>query len=213
MVHGVPERPAAAAPGGRWRRCCFDFHGTLAQVEEPVAWVLRPPRPVRRHASTGPGPRCWPTGCVTAGRAGGPRPHRVPPHLAEVWADRDLYPHAHRAAFTGLAATVEAGIDGLRRRAVRPAACAAEGWRRTRTPLPTLRALRAAGVPVAVVSNIGFDIRALADALGIDDAGRRVRAVVRCLSGQSSTQPSAPPRTPARASASRSSASCLPRTP
>ena len=50
---------------------------------------------------------------VTAGRAGGPRPDRVPPHLAEVWADRDLTAHAHRAAYTGLAATVAAGIDGL----------------------------------------------------------------------------------------------------
>ena len=92
----------------------------------------------------------------------------MPPHLAEVWADRDLYPHAHRAAYTGLAATVDTGIEGLAdalyERLLRP-----EGWLPYADTAPTLRALRAAGVPVAVVSNIGFDIRPLFAAWGLAD--------------------------------------------
>src|SRR5438045_87197 len=90
----------------------FDFHGTLAQVEDPVSWVLAAAatcgRQLDRGAATVLADRL-----VTAGRAGGPRPYRVPPHLAEHWADRDLYAHSHRAAYTGLAATVHTDVDGL----------------------------------------------------------------------------------------------------
>ncbi|HEY0699950.1 MAG TPA: HAD-IA family hydrolase [Micromonospora sp.] len=135
----------------------FDFHGTLAQVEEPVSWVLA--------AATGCGAeldRARATiladRLVTAGRAGGPLPARVPPYLAEVWADRDLYEHAHRAAYTGLAETVNTGIDGLAD-ALYERLLGPEGWLPYADTVETLRALRAAGIPVAVVSNIGFDIR------------------------------------------------------
>jgi HAD superfamily hydrolase (TIGR01509 family) len=144
----------------------FDFHGTLAQVEDPVAWV---------HAAaaecgvTLPEPRATVLAdrLVTAGRAGGPLPHRVPPHLAEVWANRDLYEYAHRATYTGLAATVDSGVEGLPEalyeRLLRP-----EGWAVYKDTLETLAALHDAQVPVAVVSNIGFDIRPVTRALGID---------------------------------------------
>jgi HAD superfamily hydrolase (TIGR01509 family) len=102
---------------------------------------------------------------TTAGRAGGPKPQRVPAHLAEVWADRDLSADAHRACYTGLAATVDEGLatplyDRL---------LLADGWQLYADTVPTLQALRAAGVPVAVVSNIGFDLRALAQDLGFAD--------------------------------------------
>jgi HAD superfamily hydrolase (TIGR01509 family) len=103
---------------------------------------------------------------VAAGRAGGPRPARIPPHLAECYAERDLTPYSHRAAYSGLAATVEAGIDGLPE-ALYERLLRAEGWRLYADTAPTLEALTAAGIPVAVVSNIGFDIRPLCDTLGI----------------------------------------------
>jgi len=145
----------------------FDFHGTLAQVEDPVRWVSAAAAEcgviLGRPQATALADRL-----VTAGRAGGPPPARVPPRLAEVWADRDLHPPAHRAAYTGLAATVDTGVDGLAEalyeRLLHP-----EGWLPYADTTATLRALRAAGVPVAVVSNIGFDIRPFFTAWGLAD--------------------------------------------
>jgi len=170
-VHGVPPHSPDVTPSLRvphQRRpveaVLFDFHGTIAQVEDAVEWVLAAAAEcgvaldhIRATALADQ--------LVTVGRAGGPTPSRVPPHLAEVYAERDLRPAAHRAAYSGLAATVEAGIDGLAEalyeRLLRP-----EGWRAYADTRPTLQALYAAGVPVAVVSNIGFDIRPLCEALG-----------------------------------------------
>ncbi|HEX6500506.1 MAG TPA: HAD family hydrolase [Micromonosporaceae bacterium] len=142
----------------------FDFHGTLAQVEEPVDWVI-----AAAGACGVELPRARATGLadrlVAAGRAGGPLPTRIPPHLAEVWAERDLFEHAHRAAYTGLARTVDAGIEGLPEALYERVLCA-EGWAGYADTVPTLAALHAFGVPVGVVSNIGFDIRPLAAELG-----------------------------------------------
>jgi HAD superfamily hydrolase (TIGR01509 family) len=145
----------------------FDFHGTLAQVEDPVTWVREAARAcgveLDRLRATVLADRL-----VTAGRAGGPPPYRVPPHLAEVYADRDLYEHAHRAAYTGLAQTVDSPVDGLAEalyeRLLSPAS-----WVAYADTVPTLKALRAGGVPVAVVSNVGFDIRPISAQLGFAD--------------------------------------------
>jgi HAD superfamily hydrolase (TIGR01509 family) len=142
----------------------FDFHGTLVQVEDPVLWV--------REAAAACGRQLDPIAAtaladrlVAAGRAGGPPPHRVPPHLAEVYADRDLYQHAHRAAYVGLAQTVHTDVEGLPE-ALYERLLTAEGWLAYRETLVTLAELHARGVPVAVVSNVGFDIRPLVEALG-----------------------------------------------
>lgn len=156
---GAPLPPPPAA-------VLFDFHGTLAQVEDPVRWVLA------AAAECGVDlPRARATvladRLVTAGRAGGPVPHRVPPHLAEVWAERDLYEHAHRAAYTGLAATVDSGVDGLPE-ALYERLLSADGWSLYPEVVQTLQALVTARVPVALVSNVGFDLRPLARALGMD---------------------------------------------
>ena len=144
----------------------FDFHGTLAQVEEPVRWVLQAAaacgRELDRAKATVLADRL-----VMAGRAGGPVPHRVPPHLAEHWADRDLYAHSHRAAYTGLAATVTTDVDGLPD-ALYERLLGADGWLPYADSAPTLRTLHDAGIKVAVVSNIGFDIRPFFAAWGLD---------------------------------------------
>jgi len=145
----------------------FDFHGTLAQVEDAVTWVTEAAAAcgtaLDRVRATALADRL-----VTVGRAGGPLPHRVPPHLAEVWADRDLTGYAHRSAYTGLAAEVDCGIDGLPdalyERVLRP-----EGWRVYADTVRTLRRLHGAGIPVGVVSNIGFDIRPICEVLGVHD--------------------------------------------
>jgi HAD superfamily hydrolase (TIGR01509 family) len=176
MVHGVPENAEPPHEPGGFRRpvraVLFDFHGTLAQAEDPVDWVLAAAATcgttLDRARATALADRL-----VSAGRAGGPLPHRVPPHLAEVYAERDLSSRAHRAAYTGLFATVPSGIDGLAE-ALYERVLTVEGWAPYVDTVPTLRALRAASIPVAVVSNIGFDIRPMLTAWGaaelIDEA-------------------------------------------
>ncbi|GGM24258.1 hydrolase [Dactylosporangium sucinum] len=139
----------------------LDFHGTLAQVEDPVRWVTKAAETVGVTLDRGRA-TVLADRLTTAGRAGGPKPHRVPPHLAEVWSDRDLSEQAHRAAYEGLAATVDADLA----RALYDRLLIADGWQLYADTLSTLHALRSAGVPVAVVSNIGFDLRMLAEELG-----------------------------------------------
>lgn len=145
----------------------FDFHGTLAQVEDPVAWVLAAAatcgRELDRIKATVLADRL-----VMAGRAGGPLPHRVPPHLAEHWAERDLYAHAHRAAYTGLAATVPTDVEGLADALYDRLLCA-DGWLPYADTEATLRRLHSSGIKVGVVSNIGFDIRPIVAAHGFGD--------------------------------------------
>ncbi|WP_433205059.1 HAD family hydrolase [Dactylosporangium sp. CS-047395] len=142
----------------------LDFHGTLAQVEDAVRWVTLAAGSVGISLERGKA-TVLADRLTTAGRAGGPKPHRVPAHLAEVWADRDLSADAHRATFTGLAATVDENLAT----ALYDRLLLADGWQLYADTVPTLQALRAAGVPVAVVSNIGFDLRVLAADLGFAD--------------------------------------------
>lgn len=165
MVLDVPNSYGASSYRQAVQAVLFDFHGTLAQVEDAVDWVLAAAAAcgatLERARATGLADRL-----VTAGRAGGPLPARIPPHLAEVWAERDLYEYAHRAAYTGLAATVPAGVDGLAD-ALYERGITAEGWAPFADTAPTLWALHAAGVRVAVVSNIGYDIRPIFQSWGL----------------------------------------------
>jgi HAD superfamily hydrolase (TIGR01509 family) len=162
-VLGVPDPHQNEPP----RAVLFDFHGTLVQVEDPIIWVREAARScgvtLDRLRATGLADRL-----VTAGRAGGPPPYRVPPHLAEVYANRDLCTHAHRAAYTGLIDGVANEIEGLAE-ALYERLLVPDGWVVYPDTLPTLKALRAAGVPVAMISNIGFDVRAICAELGFGD--------------------------------------------
>ncbi len=157
MVHDVPDADVSTSqPPHRPHRqvdaVLFDFQGTLAQVEDPVDWVIAAAAAcgaeLDRAKATALADRL-----VTAGRAGGPPPHRVPPHLAEVWADRDLYEHCHRAAYTGLAATVGTDVEGLAE-ALYDRLLGPEGWLPYADTEPTLRTLHDAGIKVGVVSNM-----------------------------------------------------------
>ncbi|MBU2664499.1 HAD-IA family hydrolase [Actinoplanes bogorensis] len=143
----------------------FDFHGTLAQVEDPVTWVVAAAAACGRELDRGKA-TVLADRLVTAGRAGGPLPYRVPPHLAEHWADRDLYAQSHRAAFTGLAATVATDVEGLAD-ALYDRLLEPDGWLPYADTESTLRTLHEAGIKVAVVSNIAFDIRPLFEAWGL----------------------------------------------
>ncbi len=145
----------------------FDFHATLAQVEEPTEWVAKAAAACGVDLVAHEAPELA-KALVAAGRAGGPFPDAVPSHLADLWERRDLSAEAHRACYTALASTVPCAIEGfaaaLYERLLMP-----DGWRLYADTLPVLRALRAAGVDVALVSNIGFDLRPMAAALGLAD--------------------------------------------
>jgi HAD superfamily hydrolase (TIGR01509 family) len=86
----------------------------------------------------------------------------------ELAKGRDLSPERHREVWTELYATagceqLVAGLsDRLYERTV-----AAESWEAFPDAVPTLRAVRARGVRVAVVSDTGFDLRPAMERLGL----------------------------------------------
>ncbi|MDH6133804.1 HAD superfamily hydrolase (TIGR01493 family) [Kitasatospora sp. MAA4] len=145
----------------------FDFSGTLLRIESTAEWLgavltsagIRPADDefadlVRRLTEYGALP-------------GGPAPRHVPTHLETLWRERDLSAGRHRAAYTALAQ--EAGLpvtelaQALYDRHMMPAA-----WRTYPDTESTLRELRGRGLPVAVVSNIGWDLRPIFRAHGLD---------------------------------------------
>jgi HAD superfamily hydrolase (TIGR01509 family) len=98
---------------------------------------------------------------------GSGQPAALPEHLVPVWADRDLSAASHRAAYSGSA--LHAGLTDHQARLLYERGVSPAAW----TPYPdtveVLRRLRAAGVPTAVVSNIGWDPRPVFVRWGVAD--------------------------------------------
>lgn len=146
--------------------CMFDFSGTLFRIDSP-AERLRAVLAEAGIAATDDEVAANAELLVRIGaQPGGPKPQHIPADLEPVWRDRNLTAEAHRAAFTGLFRT--AGLswdvyDGLYDRHVSPAA-----WQPYPDAAEVLGALRERGVPVAVVSNIGWDLRPVYRAHGLD---------------------------------------------
>ncbi|MFF2509309.1 HAD family hydrolase [Streptomyces sp. NPDC058067] len=146
----------------------FDFSGTLFRIESTESWL----RAVLDEAGL-----ALPDGEFTATAAalhtvgalpGGPTAHvEVPAHLAELVAVRDMDADRHRAAYTALARQVplpdERLYDALYDRQLRP-----EAWLPYPDAADVLSGLRERGIPVAVVSNIGWDPRPVFVAHGLD---------------------------------------------
>ncbi|MEU8545946.1 HAD family hydrolase [Streptomyces roseoverticillatus] len=145
----------------------FDFSGTLFRVEPTSSWLAA--------ALERTGIRLGETEAAVAARRleeagalpGGAPPRSVPPHLTEVWAARDRSAEEHRAAYTGLAREVPLPgpelYDALYERHKEPAA-----WRPYADAAAVLGELRRRGVRTAVVSNIGWDLRPVFRAHGLD---------------------------------------------
>ncbi|MFG2307957.1 HAD family hydrolase [Streptomyces sp. NPDC048566] len=146
----------------------FDFSGTLFRVEPTESWLRAvlaeaghdlPEEEVVRTARE----------LESAGALpGGAKPARpVPADLHAVWAARDRSAAEHRRAYTGLSRRVPlpdpALHDALYRRHMTPAA-----WSPYADAADVLGALRERGVPVGVVSNIGWDLRPVFRAHGLD---------------------------------------------
>lgn len=147
----------------------FDFSGTLMRIEPTERWLAAVLDESGAPSSGG--------GVDVAEAArrldtygaqpGGSTPQRMPEDVRALWDARDLDAAAHRAAYSAL--TRAAGItqprlvDALYERHMTPAA-----WQPYPDALPVLRGLRGRGVPVAVVSNIGWDLRPVFRGHGLD---------------------------------------------
>lgn len=145
----------------------FDFSGTLFHCESAESW-LRAALEQAGIAAPGAEVATW----AERLHAGGGQPGAytefdVPAHLTDLWARRDLSAEDHRAAYTAL---VEAtGLpwpdlaDILYDRHYAP-----EAWDAYPDTIEALELLRSRGMPAAVVSNIGWDLRAVFKHFDVD---------------------------------------------
>ncbi|GAA2340781.1 HAD-IA family hydrolase [Streptomyces kunmingensis] len=146
----------------------FDFSGTLFRIESTSSWLRAVLDETRLTLPEAEFTRAA-QGLHDAGALpGGTTTHvTVPEHLAELMAVRDVDATRHRAAYTGLAREVplpdERLYDALYERHMLPAA-----WHPYPDALDVLSALRERGIPVAVVSNIGWDPRPVFVEHGLD---------------------------------------------
>ncbi|MEC4019091.1 HAD family hydrolase [Streptomyces sp. H27-D2] len=145
----------------------FDFSGTLFRIETTASWLRSVLDSAGISVPESEFARCTERLEVAGALPGGPAPRSVPPGLAQLWHDRDRTAELHRAAYTGLTREAELPWPGvceaLYERHREPAA-----W----TPYPdaagVLGELRGRGVGVGIVSNIGWDLRPVFRAHGLD---------------------------------------------
>ncbi|AVV46254.1 HAD-IA family hydrolase [Streptomyces sp. ID05-04B] len=145
----------------------FDFSGTLFRIESTRRWLsavldaagiaLAEPELAEKARALE----------AAGALPGGAAPARLPEEMAGVWGVRDQSAELHRAAYTGLSRQVPlpdpALHEALYDRHRTPAA-----W----TPYPDARevlsGLRERGSRIGVVSNIGWDLRPVFRAHGLD---------------------------------------------
>lgn len=141
MIHGV----------------LFDYSGTLFHFEPGPGWpsVTADDTARERLASV-----------LTAPTLSG---EHLPPDLIDAWERRDLDPSLHRTAYMATLAASGVGLTDEEAEAVYTSLTDPEGWRPYPDTEAVLRGLRAAGVPVAVVSNIAWDIRPVFRRYGVED--------------------------------------------
>ncbi|MET8330481.1 HAD-IA family hydrolase [Streptomyces sp. NPDC005181] len=145
----------------------FDFSGTLFRIESVRSW-LGAVLAEREVTVAGEDFERYVAGLTAAGALpGGPVPQRIPDRLAEVWATRDESSERHREAYTGLARQVDLPDPGLYD-ALYERHRSAAAWRPYPDAAGVLKALRTSGARVGVVSNIGWDLRPVFRAHGLD---------------------------------------------
>lgn len=145
----------------------FDFSGTLFRIESTGAWLRAVLREARLPLPSAEFERLA-DGLEKAGALpAGPPPTAVPARLAELWAQRDRSAAQHRAAFTGLSREVPLPDPRLHE-ALYDRHMSPEAWRPYADAADVLIGLRERGVRVSVVSNIGWDLRPVVRAHGLD---------------------------------------------
>ncbi|WP_240134719.1 HAD family hydrolase [Streptomyces sp. MUM 178J] len=145
----------------------FDFSGTLFRIESTSDWLRAVLDARGERLAEAELARCA-EGLEAAGALpGGSFPQRMPDELSELWRTRDISGEHHRAAYTGLARQVglpdEGLYDALYDRHMTP-----DAWSPYPDAAEVLGALRDHGLAVAVVSNIGWDLRPVFRAHGLD---------------------------------------------
>jgi putative hydrolase of the HAD superfamily len=136
----------------------LDFSGTLFHVETARAALVAALGEPFAHLA--PELERW--GAINgSGTSPG-----LPPSLADAWERRDLSARAHRAAYSGLG--MHAGLSAEQAHVVYERGLTPQAWRPYSDTLPTLRRLHRSAVPVALVSNIGWDPRPVLRAYGAD---------------------------------------------
>lgn len=145
----------------------FDFSGTLLRIESTEEWLSATLAatgiPLAGEQFAGTARRLTEYGALP----GGPAPGHMPAHLETLWHQRDMSAEQHRAAYGGLAEA--AGLTPELTQALYDRHMSPAAWRPYPDTEPTLRELRRRGIPVAVVSNIGWDLRPVFRAHGLDE--------------------------------------------
>lgn len=131
MIHGV----------------LFDYSGTLFRFEPGPGWPSQAADEAARERLTT---------VLTAPTLSG---EHLPPDLTEAWDRRDLDPDVHRTVYLASLASSGVALTDEEAEAVYVSLTDPATWQPYPDTVEVLRALRAAGVPVAVVSNIAWDIR------------------------------------------------------
>jgi putative hydrolase of the HAD superfamily len=144
----------------------FDFSGTLFRIEATERWLASALEELGLRMGEEEFDACARALQEAGALPGGHPPREVPRELAGLWAERDRSAERHRAAYTALARRVplpDARLyDVLYERHMRP-----EAWEPYPDARRVLTALHARGVAVAVVSNIGWDLRPVLRAHGV----------------------------------------------
>ncbi|WP_182446045.1 HAD family hydrolase [Streptacidiphilus sp. PB12-B1b] len=143
----------------------FDFSGTLFRIETVAEWFDT----LGLDLSGSERARCIERLTAAGAQPGGPQPLHAP----DGWGARDTSAAHHRAAYTAQARAALLPVTGPERADALAAALylrhlAPEAWRPYPDAEPVLKELRRRGVPVAVVSNIGWDLRPIFVRGGLD---------------------------------------------
>jgi FMN phosphatase YigB (HAD superfamily) len=145
----------------------FDFSGTLFRCEDTGSWLRGALAEAGIEAADAEVDAYAERLRASGGQPGGHADFRVPEHLAPLWARRDLTAADHRAAYTALIR--QAGLpwpelDGI----LYDRHCLPETWLPYPDTLAALEALAEREVPVAVLSNIAWDLRPVFEHHGVD---------------------------------------------
>jgi HAD superfamily hydrolase (TIGR01509 family) len=139
------------------RGVMFDYSGTLFRFEPGPGWPsVTVDEAARERLTT----------VLTHPTMSG---DHLPPDLRDAWARRDLDPDVHRTVYLAMLATSGVELTEEESDLVYTSITDAEAWHPYPDTVSVLTDLRAAGIPVAVVSNIAWDIRDVFRRHGVAD--------------------------------------------